>query len=32
MPTRRGQVRTLLSQAGVDVGVPDPLEWIPEGP
>lgn len=26
----RGQATTLLSQAGVDVGVTDLLEWIPE--
>src|SRR5690606_20868044 len=26
----RGQVTTLLSQAGVDIGVTDLLEWIPE--
>ena len=26
----RGQVSTLLSQSGVDIGVTDLLEWIPE--
>jgi uncharacterized damage-inducible protein DinB len=26
----RGQVTTLLSQSGVDIGVTDLLEWIPE--
>jgi uncharacterized damage-inducible protein DinB len=26
----RGQASTLLSQAGVDIGVTDLLEWIPE--
>jgi uncharacterized damage-inducible protein DinB len=26
----RGQISTLLSQAGVDIGVTDLLEWIPE--
>jgi uncharacterized damage-inducible protein DinB len=26
----RGQAGTLLTQAGVDIGVTDLLEWIPE--
>jgi hypothetical protein len=28
----RGQASTLLSQSGLDIGVTDLLEWIPEYP